>query len=84
MDIKKQIIDEFIKKLETENVEGGFGVFCQKCGSTDIENSYNSQGACVAPGSYTAEFNGKHFIKCLKCGNATTNEFYADLNGICE
>lgn len=80
---KEKIISEFVNKLEVENVDGGFGVFCLKCGSQDIENSYDGEGGCVAPQSYTADFNGKHFIKCLKCGNATTNEFYVSINGIC-
>lgn len=81
---KNKLIDDFLKDLESQHVEGAFGVYCLKCGSKNIEQSYDGEGSCVAQHSYTADFNGKHFIKCIDCGNATTKTFFVSLNGICE
>jgi len=79
---KLKLIEEFLDQLKVKETPQ-FILMCGKCGSSKIENSYEGEGVCVAPQSYTASFNGKHFIKCLECGNATTDEFYVSINGVC-
>lgn len=76
----KEIAD-FLKKLNTNHIDGEFGLICFKCGSLNIEESFAGEGGPVAPRAYTAGFDGKHFIKCLDCGNARKKTFYVGMNG---
>lgn len=80
-DLKEERIKEFLKKLNNNYIEGKFGLICLKCGSLNIDESFNGEGGPVAPRAYTAGFDGKHFIKCLDCGNAREKIFYVGMDG---
>ena len=77
---RKEKIEKFLASLANKE-NAGFALFCLKCGSTNIEESHDGSGGPVTTGSYTAGFDGQHFIKCDDCGNATTKEFYVSMNG---
>jgi hypothetical protein len=85
---KQEIINNFLEKLEKDNYSdmtfSTFYTFCKKCGSFNVEESYDGDGGPVCAGAYTASFDGSHFIKCIDCGNAMKRDFSVNINGAFE